>query len=103
MTTDMRKDFGFETEFADCFAVGSRLFRSSGGRKFDVFDAKLIESFSDFDFFGGIKEGVCKLFSLPLVLLVPPRLKGLFTKVDSMIEKFDTRERKSSARGRTRQ
>jgi hypothetical protein len=66
MTTNVCEYFSFKAEFADRFAVGTRLFRSSGGSKFDVFNAKGIKRFSNFDFFRCIKEGVRKLFTFSL-------------------------------------
>jgi len=104
MTPNVSEDFGFESEFADGFAVGAGLFGSSGGCKFDVFNTEFVKSFGDFDFFGRIKEGIGELFPFSLWNTVSYMIaNGEFTKVDSMMEKFDTRDKKSSARGRTRQ
>ena len=66
MTTNVCEYFSFKAEFADRFAVGTRLFGSSGGSKFDIFDAKGIKRFSNFDFSRCVKEGICKLFSFSL-------------------------------------
>ena len=67
MTSNVSEDFGFESKFADGLAVGTGLFRGGWGGKFDVFHTEFIKSSSDFDFFGRIKECVCKLFSFSLV------------------------------------
>jgi len=99
MTPNVSEDFGFKTEFANGFAIGSRLLRGSRRRKFDIFNAKGIERFGNLNFFGGIEESVGKLFSLSLNYQSLSE-SGIITRVDSMMEKFDTRDRKSSALAR---
>lgn len=104
MTADVCENFSFEAKFADSFAIGAWLFRCGRRCQFDVIDAKLIESSGNSDFSFSVEESIGKLFSLSLLdehcLII--WWKGS-TKVDSMMEKFDTRDKKSSALARTRQ
>lgn len=99
----MSENFCLETEFADRLAIAAGLLGSSRGGKFDILDTKIIKSFSDLNFLGGIKECVRKLLAFSLKSISCVQRRKLATKVDSMMEKFDTRDKKSSARGRIRQ
>jgi hypothetical protein len=100
VTADVSEDFSFEAKFANSFAVRARLLRGSRGREFNVLYTEIIEGSGNFDFFGGIKECVGKLLAFSLFI---SHVGDEVTKVDSMMEKFDTRDRKSSALARRRQ
>jgi hypothetical protein len=64
MAPNVRKNLCLQTKLADGLAVQSGLFRRGGGGEFDVLDAECIEGFGDGDLGLGVKEGICKLFSL---------------------------------------
>jgi hypothetical protein len=64
VATDVRQDFGVETELADGRAVKSGLLGSGWGGQLEIFDAKLVEGLGDRDFSLRIKKGIGKLFAL---------------------------------------
>lgn len=63
MAPDMCKDLGLESKLANCFTIGSRLFRGGRGCEFDVLYTKGIESPGNGDFSLGVKESISELFS----------------------------------------
>ena len=69
VASNVSEDFGFETEFANYFAISSRLFRGCRRGELDVFDSELVKGLCYADLGVCIEESVGKLYNLDQIFV----------------------------------